>query len=60
MKRLKLSLILLLSVGVFNGYAQTELTLQQALQYALSNNQQLARTRIFSSLTYNYIFFFFG
>jgi len=46
MKRLKLSLILLLGVGVFNGYAQTELTLQQALQYALSNNQQLARTRM--------------
>jgi outer membrane protein len=46
MKRLKLSLILLLGVGVFNGYAQTELTLQQCLQYALSNNQKLAQTRM--------------
>lgn len=46
MKRLKLSLILFLGIGVYNGYAQSELSLQECLKYALTNNQQLARTRM--------------
>ncbi|CAL1521225.1 TolC family protein [Chitinophaga sp. MM2321] len=46
MKRLKLTLILLMGIGVYNGYAQTQLTLQEALKFALGNNQQLARTRM--------------
>lgn len=46
MKRLKLTLVLLLGIGVYNGYAQTQLTLQEALKFALSNNKQLAKTRM--------------
>ncbi|MBS0025995.1 TolC family protein [Chitinophaga sp. 22321] len=46
MKRLKLTLILLLGIGVYNGYAQTQLTLQEALKFALNNNKQLARTKM--------------
>ncbi|WP_143309504.1 TolC family protein [Chitinophaga vietnamensis] len=46
MKRFKLSLILLLGIGVSHGYAQAQLTLQEALRFALNNNQGLARTRM--------------
>jgi len=46
MKRLKLTLVLLLGIGVYNGYAQTQLTLQEALKFALNNNKQLARTKM--------------
>jgi outer membrane protein TolC len=46
MKRLKLTLILLLGIGVYNGYAQAQLTLQEALKFALNNNKQLARTKM--------------
>ncbi|NSL89290.1 TolC family protein [Chitinophaga solisilvae] len=46
MKRLKLTLVLLLGIGVYNGYAQTQLTLQEALKFALHNNQGLARTKM--------------
>ncbi|PSL49430.1 outer membrane protein TolC [Chitinophaga niastensis] len=46
MKRLKLTLVLLMGIGVYNGYAQTQLTLQEALKFALSNNKQLARTKL--------------
>ncbi|NLR59713.1 TolC family protein [Chitinophaga polysaccharea] len=46
MKRLKLTLILLVGIGVYNGYAQAQLTLQEALKFALANNKQLARTKM--------------
>lgn len=46
MKRLKLTLVLLMGIGVSHGYAQTQLTLQEALKFALNNNQQLARTKM--------------
>ncbi|SEW13881.1 TolC family protein [Chitinophaga arvensicola] len=46
MKRLKLTLILLMGIGVYNGYAQTQLTLQEALKFALNNNKQLAKTKM--------------
>ncbi|MFB6455857.1 TolC family protein [Chitinophaga sp. Hz27] len=46
MKRLKLSLILLLGIGVSHCYAQAPLTLPEALKFALNNNQGLARTRM--------------
>jgi outer membrane protein len=46
MKRLKLTLVLLMGIGVYNGYAQTQLTLQEALKFALTNNKQLARTKL--------------
>ncbi|HEY0273151.1 MAG TPA: TolC family protein [Chitinophaga sp.] len=47
MKRLTLSLLLLTGLGVTNGHAQTNpLTLQQCLQYALANNQQLAQVKM--------------
>ncbi|RFS23521.1 TolC family protein [Chitinophaga silvatica] len=46
MKRLKLTLILLLGIGVYNGYAQTQLSLQEALKFALNNNKQLAKTKM--------------
>jgi outer membrane protein len=46
MKRLKLTLILLLGIGGYNSYAQTQLTLQEALKFALNNNKQLARTKM--------------
>jgi len=46
MKRLKLLLILLTGIGVYNGYAQTEMTLQECLKYALDHNQRLAYTRL--------------
>ncbi|RAJ85358.1 outer membrane protein TolC [Chitinophaga dinghuensis] len=46
MKRLKLSLILLLGIGVSHCYAQTPLTLQEALKFAINNNQGLARTKM--------------
>ncbi|MDQ0109874.1 outer membrane protein TolC [Chitinophaga terrae (ex Kim and Jung 2007)] len=46
MKRLKLTLILLLGIGVYNGYAQAPLTLKEALKFALQNNQQLAKTKL--------------
>ncbi|HEY1166365.1 MAG TPA: TolC family protein [Chitinophaga sp.] len=46
MKRLKLLLILLTGIGVYNGYAQTGMTLQECLKYALANNQKLAYTRM--------------
>lgn len=46
MKRLKLTLLLLMGIGVYHGYAQTPLTLKDALQFALQHNMQLARTRM--------------
>ncbi|PUZ26685.1 Outer membrane protein TolC [Chitinophaga costaii] len=47
MKRLTLSLLLFTGLGITNGYAQTTpLTLQQCLQYALANNQQLAQVKL--------------
>ncbi|MCW3462542.1 TolC family protein [Chitinophaga nivalis] len=46
MKRLKLTLVLLMGIGVSHGYAQTQLTLQEALKFALNNNKQLARTKM--------------
>ncbi|MFY0252931.1 TolC family protein [Chitinophaga sp. 30R24] len=46
MKRLKLTLILLVGIGVYHGYAQTQLTLQEALKFALNNNKQLAKTKM--------------
>ncbi|MEI3799649.1 Outer membrane protein TolC [Chitinophaga ginsengisegetis] len=46
MKRLKLTLVLLMGIGVYNGYAQTQLTLQEALKFALNNNKQLAKTKM--------------
>ncbi|UYQ92750.1 TolC family protein [Chitinophaga horti] len=46
MKRLKLSLALLLGIGVYNGHAQTKLSLKETLQYALANNHKLAQTRM--------------
>ncbi|HJT73966.1 MAG TPA: TolC family protein [Chitinophaga sp.] len=46
MKRIMLTLILLMGIGGYTSYAQSELTLQECLKYALANNQQLARTRM--------------
>lgn len=46
MKRIILTLILLAGIGGYNTYAQSELSLQECLKYALTNNQQLARTRM--------------
>ncbi|HVI46304.1 MAG TPA: TolC family protein [Chitinophaga sp.] len=47
MKRLKLTLILMLGIGGYHAaYAQAQLTLQEALKFALNNNKQLARTRM--------------
>lgn len=46
MKRLKLSLALLLGIGVYNVNAQTKLTLKESLQFALANNHKLAQTRM--------------
>ncbi|WP_295126034.1 TolC family protein [uncultured Chitinophaga sp.] len=46
MKRLKLSLALLLGIGVYNGNAQTKLTLKETLEYALANNNKLAQTKM--------------
>lgn len=46
MKRLKLLLILLTGIGGYNSYAQSEMTLQDCLKYALANNQRLAYTRM--------------
>jgi outer membrane protein len=46
MKRLKLSLALLLGIGVYNGHAQTKLTLKETLEYALANNNKLAQTKM--------------
>ncbi|WP_291908695.1 TolC family protein [Chitinophaga sp. CB10] len=46
MKRLKLSLILLVGIGVSHCYAQAPLTLQEALKFAINNNQGLARTKM--------------
>ncbi|SEW10102.1 Outer membrane protein TolC [Chitinophaga sp. YR573] len=41
-----LTLILLVGIGGYNTYAQSELSLQECLKYALTNNQQLARIRM--------------
>lgn len=46
MKRIMLTLILLVGIGGYNTYAQSELSLQECLKYALTNNQQLARIRM--------------
>jgi outer membrane protein len=46
MKRIMLTLILLVGIGGYNTYAQSELSLQECLKYALTNNQQLARVRM--------------
>ncbi|SDF19750.1 TolC family protein [Chitinophaga filiformis] len=46
MKRIMLTLILLMGIGGYTSYAQSELSLQECLKYALANNQQLARTRL--------------
>ncbi|SHL88365.1 Outer membrane protein TolC [Chitinophaga jiangningensis] len=46
MKRFKLSLILLVGIGVSHCYAQAPLTLQEALKFAINNNQGLARTKM--------------
>jgi outer membrane protein len=46
MKRIMLSLILLVGIGAYNAYAQSALSLQECLKYALTNNQQLARVRL--------------
>ncbi|RBL93373.1 TolC family protein [Chitinophaga flava] len=46
MKRLKLTLILLMGIGGYHAYAQAPLTLQEALKFALSNNHQLSRTKM--------------
>ncbi|WP_089810245.1 TolC family protein [Chitinophaga sp. YR627] len=46
MKRIMLTLILLMGIGGYTSYAQSELSLQECLKYALANNQQLARTRM--------------
>jgi outer membrane protein len=46
MKRIMLTLILLAGIGGYNTYAQSELSLQECLKYALTNNQQLARVRM--------------
>ncbi|QJB34569.1 TolC family protein [Chitinophaga oryzae] len=46
MKRLKLTLILLMGIGGLHAYAQAPLTLQEALKFALNNNQQLSRTKM--------------
>ncbi|ATL46532.1 transporter [Chitinophaga caeni] len=47
MKRLKLSLILLIGLGVSQVKAQEQpLTLKECLQYALKNNQRLQQTRV--------------
>lgn len=46
MKRIMLTLVLLTGIGGYTSYAQSELTLQECLKYALANNQQLARTRM--------------
>ncbi|MEC5147930.1 TolC family protein [Chitinophaga sp. 212800010-3] len=46
MKRLKLTLVLLMGIGVYHGYAQAQLSLQEALKFALNNNKQLAKTRL--------------
>ncbi|SFD32479.1 Outer membrane protein TolC [Chitinophaga sp. CF118] len=41
-----LTLILLVGIGGYTTYAQSELSLQECLKYALTNNQQLARVRL--------------
>jgi outer membrane protein TolC len=44
MKKIMLTLVLL--AGIRASYAQSALTLQECLKYALANNQALARTRL--------------
>lgn len=46
MKRLKLSLALLLGIGVYNVNAQTKLSLKETLKFALDNNHKLAQTKM--------------
>ena len=46
MKRIMLTLILLVGIRGYATYAQSELSLQECLKYALANNQQLAQTRL--------------
>lgn len=35
-----------MGIGVYHGYAQAQLSLQEALKFALNNNKQLAKTRL--------------
>ncbi|QEH40054.1 TolC family protein [Chitinophaga sp. XS-30] len=47
MKRWMLSFLLITTAGIYNANAQTKpLTLQECLQYAVSNNQRLALSRL--------------
>lgn len=47
MKRWMLSFLLITTAGIYNTNAQTKpLTLQECLQYAVSNNQRLALSRL--------------